>query len=86
MNKNDTINMEQYPGLIGLFWDMPNATSRMTVRDAFCILALRIGTYLEPENMNEKETRLFNELFQLFEDDIPEVLYNGWRHEKTCTG
>lgn len=86
MNKNDIIDVEQYPGLIGLFWDVPHITKIMKARDVFCILALRVEEKVEIEKLNEKEMALLDELFHLFENDIPEVFYNGWKHEKVYAG
>ena len=57
---------------------------KMPAREAFCTLARRVGEYVNPEDLDEREVRFLDELFGLFEKDIPEVFYNGWKGEKVC--
>ena len=84
MNKNDILDMRKYPEFDALFWDATMIKDKMPAREAFCTLARRVGEYVNPEDLDEREVRLLDELFGLFEKDIPEVFYNGWKGEKVC--
>lgn len=79
MRKNSVLNINKFPNLRCLFWDVPGILTQVPVRDIFCVFATRLEEYINVDVLTPEEKTVVNDLFTLFQQDLPEVLYDGWK-------